>query len=117
MDCNDAMFSGHTCLYSLVRNVNAELHATLGQGCVGRKISLCCCTLCCVVSVATRGHYTTDVLVVVYVSDPICMHRAAAIRALMLGEDDVGGIITGESERGETHLLESIAGGSVRLQW
>ena len=37
--------------------------------------------LCCVASFATRDHYTSDVLVALYVSVPICLHRAAAIRA------------------------------------
>ena len=36
--------------------------------------------LCCVASFATRDHYTSDVLVALYVSVHICMHRAEAIR-------------------------------------
>eukprot|EP01043_Picozoa_sp_COSAG02_P052107 COSAG02_NODE_5569_length_4224_cov_1.810424_4_plen_215_part_00 len=112
VDCNDAMFSGHTCLYSLVCVMRTQSYMPPRAKVAWVAFFM----LCCVASVATRDHYTTDVVVAVYVSVPICMHRAAAIRALMLGEDDVGGPAgtTGTLERGEIHLLESIAAESVR---
>jgi hypothetical protein len=82
VDCNDAMFSGHTCLYSLVCVMWTQSYMPRAAKAAWVSFFL----LCCVASVATRDHYTSDVLVATYITVPIVMHRAAAIRHLMSGE-------------------------------
>ena len=102
VDCNDAMFSGHTCLYSLVCVMWMQSYMPLKAKAAWVFFFL----LCCVASVATRDHYTSDVLVAVYVSVPICMHRATAIRALMTGAEHES---TASEVEGDEHLIEGTA--------
>ena len=89
--CNDAMFSGHTITYSVALVFWLYSHAPSWAKLAWSGYF----AFCCVASFATRDHYTADVLVAVYVSVPICMHREATIRRLF-ADPDIHGHAPGE---------------------
>ena len=60
IDCNDAMFSGHTSTYSVLLVFWSQSYLPRWT----KFLWFCFFMLCCFVSFATRDHYTSDVLVV-----------------------------------------------------
>ena len=77
--CNDAMFSGHTCLYSICLVMWVCSYVPIwAKAAWGLWFAVCVFA-----SAALRDHYTIDVLVAMYIALPIAWHRAGAIRRHM----------------------------------
>jgi len=69
--CNDAIFSGHTVLYSITLMIFLTSHLPK----VVKMLWIFYFFVCALASCATHDHYTIDVLVAIYISIPVAGYR------------------------------------------
>jgi len=76
VDCNDSMFSGHTVTYTigLVFVQCSFLHPVI------KVLWIIVYLLAAIVSAVVADHYTSDVLVALYLSYAVAMHRRHALK-------------------------------------
>lgn len=79
VDCNDAMFSGHTIVNSLAAVMwHCSYMSPLTKLCYWMYF-----LFCCFASTVTADHYTSDVLVSAYITIAVALHRRKSFTILM----------------------------------